>query len=63
MEGGGGEGSYGAAFGLFNIAWSVGYMLGPAAGGFLAARHGLPTAMIVVSIPLLLLAWRVWDAL
>ncbi len=54
---------YGTAFGLFNVAWAVGYLLGPAAGGFLAQKHGLPTAMILLSIPLALLAWRVWTGL
>lgn len=52
---------YGTAFGLFNMAWAIGYLLGPAAGGFLAQRHGLPTAMIMLSIPLALLAWGVWE--
>lgn len=52
---------YGTAFGLFNMAWAMGYLLGPAAGGFLAQRHGLPTAMIMLSVPLALLAWRAWE--
>ncbi|MEW6552927.1 MAG: MFS transporter [Actinomycetota bacterium] len=61
---GGGEGDvYGTAYGVFNMAWAVGYILGPAAGGFLASRHGLPTTMIVLSVPLLFLAWLVWDSL
>jgi MFS transporter, DHA1 family, solute carrier family 18 (vesicular amine transporter), member 1/2 len=61
---GGGEGEvYGTAYGIFNMAWAVGYILGPAAGGFLASRHGLPTTMIILSVPLLLLAWIVWDRL
>lgn len=57
----GGKGEvYGTAFGIFNMAWAVGYLLGPAAGGFLASRHGLPTTMVILSVPLLILAWRVW---
>jgi multidrug resistance protein len=61
----GGEGGevYGTAFGIFNVAWAVGYLLGPAAGGFLAHRHGLPATMVVLSAPLLLLAWRAWESL
>jgi DHA1 family solute carrier family 18 vesicular amine transporter 1/2 len=59
MGGSDGGQVYGTAFGLFNMAWAVGYMLGPAAGGFLAQRHGLPTAMIILSVPLVILAWRV----
>jgi multidrug resistance protein len=50
---------FGTAFGLFNMAWAVGYILGPAAGGFLAQKHGLPTAMIILSVPLVILAWKV----
>jgi multidrug resistance protein len=62
--GGGEEGeAYGTAFGLFNMAWAIGYMIGPAAGGFLSSRHGLPTTMIILSVPLVILAWRVWDSL
>jgi DHA1 family solute carrier family 18 vesicular amine transporter 1/2 len=61
---GGAEGEvYGTAFGIFNMAWAIGYMLGPAAGGFLASRHGLPTTLIILSVPLVILAWRVWDSL
>lgn len=61
---GGGEGeAYGTAFGLFNMAWALGYLIGPAAGGFLAQQHGLPTTMIILSAPLVLLAWLVWDKL
>jgi len=62
--GGGEEGeAYGTAFGLFNMAWAIGYMLGPAAGGFLAQKHGLPTTMIMLSVPLVFLAWKAWDSL
>jgi len=61
----GGEegGVYGTAFGIFNMAWAIGYILGPVAGGFLASRHGLPTTMIILSVPLAILAWKVWDSL
>lgn len=55
--------AYGTAFGLFNMAWAVGYLLGPAAGGFLAEKHGLPTSMVLLSIPLVILAWKVRDSL
>jgi MFS family permease len=54
---------YGTAFGLFNVSWALGYLVGPAAGGFLAQKHGLPTAMIIMSIPLVILAWKAWDKL
>ncbi|MDY6794193.1 MAG: MFS transporter [Actinomycetota bacterium] len=52
---------YGTAFGLFNIAWALGYLAGPALGGFLAQKHGLPTAMAILSVPLVILAWKVWE--
>jgi multidrug resistance protein len=55
--------AYGTAFGLFNVSWAVGYMLGPAAGGFLSQKHGLPTTMIIFSVPLVLLAWMAWERL
>ncbi len=62
--GGGEKGeAYGTAFGLFNMAWAIGYLLGPAAGGFLASRHGLPTTMIILSVPLVFLAWKVYESL
>jgi MFS family permease len=54
---------YGTAFGLFNVSWALGYLVGPAAGGFLAQKHGLPTAMIIMSIPLVILAWKAWEKL
>jgi DHA1 family solute carrier family 18 vesicular amine transporter 1/2 len=54
---------YGTAFGLFNLSWALGYLVGPAAGGFLAQKHGLPTAMIIMSIPLVILACRAWEEL
>jgi len=62
---GGGEGGevYGTAFGLFNLSWALGYLVGPAAGGFLAQKHGLPTAMIIMSLPLVILAWKAWEEL
>ncbi len=63
VSGGYGGEVYGTAFGIFNMAWAIGYLLGPAAGGFLASRHGLPATMIILSVPLVLLAWRVWDSL
>jgi multidrug resistance protein len=36
-----GLGSFGVAYGLYNVAWGVGLLMGPAAGGFLFERIGL----------------------
>ncbi len=59
-----GEGEvYGTAFGLFNMAWALGYILGPLAGGFLAQKHGLSTAVIMLSVPLVILAWKLREKL
>jgi MFS family permease len=36
-----GLGSFGVAYGLYNVAWGVGLLGGPALGGFLFERIGL----------------------
>jgi multidrug resistance protein len=36
-----GLGSFGVAYGLYNVAWGVGLLAGPAVGGFLFERMGL----------------------
>jgi MFS family permease len=52
----GGPNQYGAAFGLLNFFWSLGYALGPILGGALMGWAGLLTALIVYSAMLLALA-------
>jgi MFS family permease len=37
-----GAGSFGVAYGLYNFAWGVGLLVGPAIGGFLFERLGFP---------------------
>jgi MFS family permease len=54
-----GVGSFGVGFGLYNMAWGVGLLSGPALGGFLFERMGFPNlAMLwapsVISITILL---------
>src|SRR5262249_24766638 len=54
-----GIGSFGVAYGLYNVAWGVGLVGGPAVGGFLYERVGfsalaLGWAPIVVGVPLAL---------
>jgi multidrug resistance protein len=52
-----GEGNqYGAAFGLLNFCWSLGYALGPILGGALMGWVGLLPALLVYSGLLVLLA-------
>ena len=36
-----GLGSFGVAYGLYNVAWGIGLLVGPAVGGFLFERMGL----------------------
>lgn len=54
-----GEGTFGVAYGLYNLAWGVGLLGGPAAGGFLFERIGFgrltlawALAVAVVAVPL-----------
>jgi MFS transporter, DHA1 family, solute carrier family 18 (vesicular amine transporter), member 1/2 len=35
-----GSPSFGVAYGLYNVAWAVGLLLGPALGGYLYERLG-----------------------
>jgi MFS transporter, DHA1 family, solute carrier family 18 (vesicular amine transporter), member 1/2 len=46
--------SFGLAYGLYNVAWGVGLLLGPSAGGFLFERIGF-TSMTFLCGPLILL--------
>lgn len=52
-----GEGNqYGAAFGLLNFFWSLGYALGPILGGALMGSLGLLSALLVYSALLVVLS-------
>jgi len=42
-----GTGSFGVAYGLYNFAWGLGLLLGPATGGFLFERLGFSTLTFV----------------
>ena len=55
-----GVGSFGVAYGLYNVAWAIGLLVGPAIGGFLFERIGfarltLGWAPVVVIIALAIL--------
>lgn len=45
--------SYGVVYGVYNVAWAVGLMVGPAAGGFLLERIGFGPLVIGWSLLLL----------
>lgn len=53
---GAGLGSFGVAYGLYNVAWGVGLLGGPALGGFLFERIGLPRLAFWWAPVMLLLA-------
>jgi multidrug resistance protein len=53
-----GTGSFGVAYGLYNFAWGVGLLVGPAAGGFLFERLGFSTLTFVWA-PVVLVATAV----
>jgi MFS family permease len=48
-----GAGSFGVAYGLYNFAWGVGLLVGPALGGFLFERLGF-TALTLAWAPVAL---------
>jgi MFS family permease len=46
--------SYGVVYGAYNVAWAIGLMVGPAAGGFLLERIGFGPLTAGWSVLLLL---------
>jgi MFS family permease len=42
-----GSPSFGVAYGLYNVAWAVGLLVGPAVGGFLYERLGFTTLTLI----------------
>jgi multidrug resistance protein len=42
-----GSPSFGVAYGLYNVAWAVGLLVGPAVGGFLYERLGFTTLTVI----------------
>jgi len=49
--------SSGVAYGLYNMAWGVGLLSGPAIGGFLFERLGFSRLVLVWAPALLLITW------
>jgi MFS family permease len=52
-----GAGSYGVGYGLYNMAWGVGLLGGPALSGFLFERMGFVRLTIVWAPALLIVTW------
>jgi len=42
-----GSPSFGVAYGLYNVAWAVGLLIGPAIGGYLYERMGFTTLTLI----------------
>ena len=55
-----GVGSFGVGYGLYNVAWGAGLLVGPALGGFLLERIGFRMLTLAWSPTLLCVTWLVW---
>ena len=51
-----GVGSFGVAYGLYNLAWGAGLLGGPAAGGFLFERLGFTNLLLLWGAMLIVVA-------
>jgi multidrug resistance protein len=54
----GGVGSFGIAYGLYNMAWGVGLLGGPGVGGFLYERMGFGRLALAWGVALLVMTWQ-----
>ena len=54
---GAGVSSFGVGYGLYNMAWGLGLLGGPALSGFLFERMGFGWLMLIWAPPLLSVAW------
>jgi MFS family permease len=52
-----GAGSFGVGYGLYNMAWGVGLLGGPALSGFLYERIGFGRLLLLWAPLLLLVTW------
>ena len=55
-----GVGSFGVGYGIYNVAWGAGLLVGPALGGFLFERIGFGRLTLAWSPALLIVTWLVW---
>ncbi len=51
--------SFGVAYGLYNVAWALGLLVGPAFGGFVFERLGFQTLLLIWSPAVLVLTWAI----
>jgi DHA1 family solute carrier family 18 vesicular amine transporter 1/2 len=51
-----GSPSFGVAYGLYNVAWAVGLLIGPAIGGYLYERMGFTTLSLIWAPAVVLVA-------
>jgi MFS family permease len=54
---GAGAGSFGVGYGLYNMAWGVGLLGGPAISGFMFERMGFGWLMLMWAPPLVIVTW------
>ena len=52
-----GAGAFGVGYGLYNVAWGIGLLGGPALSGFLYERMGFGWLMLIWAPPLVTVAW------
>ena len=52
-----GSPSFGVAYGIYNVAWAVGLLAGPAIGGFLFDRLGFAVLSLIWSPAVVIIAW------
>jgi MFS family permease len=52
-----GIGSFGVSYGIYNMAWAVGLLGGPAVGGFLFERIGFARLTLAWAPVLVLVTW------
>ena len=52
-----GVGSFGVSYGIYNMAWAVGLLGGPAVGGFLFERFGFARLTLAWAPVLVLVTW------
>jgi len=57
-----GLGSFGVAYGLYNMAWGAGLLGGPAVGGFLYERMGLAMLTLVWAPIPVIVSWLITKA-
>lgn len=54
--------SFGVAYGLYNVAWAIGLLIGPALGGFLYERVGFTKLSLIWAPSVVLIALTLWRA-